>query len=158
MPSWRKKLITLSQSPYSGPAEVSTKKNGKLKPRLVLDYKQLNDRTIKSCWPILTIEKNFDKPLGSAFFTSKDMPWEFYQLPKELDFQKYTSLSTLFVSFKSLRSPYIFQSLVEHVFVRLTWSITIPYIDDGIKFSKKAHQKTAVSFSQKTRGEYKYQS
>ena len=33
-------------------------KNGKL--RLVIDYRQLIKQTIKSCWPILSIEEIFD--------------------------------------------------------------------------------------------------
>ena len=57
--------------------------------------------------------------------------------------QNYTAFRTLFGSFKWLRmpmgltgSPNTFQSLVEHVLVRLTWNITVPYLSDCIIFSK----------------------
>ena len=50
-----KELITLCHSPYSAPAMVVPKKNGKL--LLVIDYTKLNEQTIKSCWPIPTLKK-----------------------------------------------------------------------------------------------------
>ena len=53
-----KKLITPCHSPYSAPAMLVPKKNGKL--RLVNDYRQLKKQTIKSCWPIPSIGEIFD--------------------------------------------------------------------------------------------------
>ena len=65
------------------------------------------------------------------------MSWEFYQKPMEPKSQNYTAFSTPFRSFKWLRmpmrltgSPNTFQSLMEHVLVRLMWNITVPYLDD----------------------------
>ena len=43
-------LIASRHSPYSAPAMLVPKTNGKL--RLVIDYRQLNIQTIKSSWPI----------------------------------------------------------------------------------------------------------
>ena len=130
-----KELITPCHSPYA------PKKNGKL--QLVIDYRKLNEQTIKSCWPIPSIEEIFDTLQGSACFTTIDMSWGFYQLPMEPKSQNYTAFSKPFGSFKWLRmptaltgSPNTFQSLMEHVPVGLTWSITVPYLDDCIIFSK----------------------
>ena len=67
----RKDLITPCHSPYSAPAMLVPKRNGKL--RLVIDYTQLNNQTIKSCWPIPFIEENFDTLGGSAYFTTVGM-------------------------------------------------------------------------------------
>ena len=69
-----KELITPCHSPYCAPAKVP-KKNRKL--RLATDYKKLNEQTIKSCWPIPSIEEFFDTLQGSAQFTTRDMSWEF---------------------------------------------------------------------------------
>ena len=66
-----KDLTTPCHSPYSAPAMLVPKKNGKL--RLVIDYRQLNNQTIKSCWPIPSIEEIFDTLEGSAYFTTIDM-------------------------------------------------------------------------------------
>ena len=79
------------------------KKNGKL--RLVIDYRQLNEQTLKSTWPIPSIEEIFDTLEGSAYFTSIDMSAGFYQVPMEESSQDYTAFSTPFGSFKWLRMP-----------------------------------------------------
>ena len=70
------------------------KKNGKL--RLVIDYRQLNKQTIKSCRPIPSIEEIFDTLEGSKYFTTIDMSWGFYQLPMAEESQDYTAFSTVF--------------------------------------------------------------
>ena len=79
------------------------KKNGKL--RLVIDYRKPNEQLIKPCWPIPSIEDIFDTLKGSAYFTTIDMPWGFYQLPMEPKNQNYTAFSTPFGSFKWLPMP-----------------------------------------------------
>ena len=136
-----KELITPCHSPYGAPAMLVPKKNGK--QRLVIDYRKLNEQTNKSLWPIPSIEEIFDTLQGSAYFTTIDMSWGFYQLPMEPKRQNYTAFSTPFGSFKWLQmsmaltsSPNTFQSLMEDVLVGLTWNITVPYLDDCIIFSK----------------------
>ena len=121
------------------------KKNGKL--RLVIDYRQLNNQTIKSCWPIPSIEEIFDTLEGSAYFTIIDKSWGLYQLPMDIKSQNLTAFSTPFGSFKWLRmltgvtgSPNTFQSLMECVLMGLTWKITVPYLDDCIIFSATAEE------------------
>ena len=140
-----KDLITPCHSPYSAPAMLVAKKNGKL--RLVVDYRQLNNLTIRSCWSIPSIEKLFDTLERSAYFTTIDMSWGFYQLPMEIESRDLTAFSTPFGSFKWLQmpmgltgSPNTSQSPMECVLMGLTWEITVPYLDDCIIFSKTAEE------------------
>ena len=79
------------------------KKNGKL--QVVIHYRQLKKQTIKSTWPILSIEQIFDTLEGSAYFTSIDMSAGFYQVRMEDSLQDYTDFSTPIGSFKWLRMP-----------------------------------------------------
>ena len=51
------KLLTPCHSPCSSSAMLVPKKNGKL--RLVIDYRQLNKQTVKSCWPLPSVEEIF---------------------------------------------------------------------------------------------------
>ena len=134
-------LIEPCHSPYTAPAMLVPKKNGKL--RLVIDYRQLNKQTIKSCWPIPSIEEIFDTLEGTCNFSTIDISWGFYQLPMDEASQDYTAFSTPFGSFKWLRmpmgltgSPKIFQSPMEKILVGLTWKFTIPYLHDCIIFSR----------------------
>ena len=60
----QKELITPRHCPYSAPAMLVPKNNGKL--RLVIDYNQLNKQTIKSTRPNPSIEEIFDRLEGSA--------------------------------------------------------------------------------------------
>ena len=115
-------------------------KNGKL--RLVIDYRQLNKQTIKSCWPIPSI---FGTLEGSEYFTTIDMSWGFYQFPMADENQDSIAFSTPFESFKWLRmpmrltgSPNVLQSLIEQILVGLTWKTTVPLLDDCIIFSSTA--------------------
>ena len=142
-----KKLITPCHSPYSAPAMRldDPKKNGKL--RLAIDYRQLNKQTIKSCWPIPSIEEIFDTLEGSEYFNTIDMSWSFYQLPMAEESQDFGAFSTLFGTFKLLRmpmgltgSPNTFQSFMEQVLVGLTWKTTVHYLDDCIIFSSTADE------------------
>ena len=135
-----KELITPCHSPYSAAAMLVPKKNGKLP--LVFDYRQLNKQTIKSIWPIPSIEEIFDTLEGSAYFTSIDMSAGFYQVPMDESSQDYRAFSTPFGSLKWLCMPMgltgippTFQCLVEKVLVGLIWKICVPYLDDIIIFS-----------------------
>ena len=124
---------------YRAPVVLLLKKDGKL--RLVENYRQLNQQTIKSCWPIPSIEETCDTLEGSAFFSTYDMSWGFYRLPMDEKSHNFTAFSTLFGSYKWFRmpmgltgSPKFFQSIMEHILVCLTWKTTVPYLDDCIIF------------------------
>ena len=116
------------------------KKNGEL--RLVIDNRQWKKQTIKSTWPIPSIEEIFDTLEGSAYFTSIDNSAGLYQVPLEKSSLDYTAFSTPFGSFKWLRMPMgltgsspTCQCLVEKVLVGLTWNNCVPYLDKTILFS-----------------------
>ena len=143
-----KELIMRCHSPKSAPTMLVPKKNGKL--RFVIDYRQLNKQTIKSCWPIPSIEEIFDTLEGSAYFSTVDMSCGFYHLPMDEKSRYFTSFSTPFGSYKWLRmlmgltgSRHTFQSLMEHVSVGLTWKTTVPYLDDCIILESNPDEHTS---------------
>ena len=112
------KLIMPCHSPYSFSAMLVLKKNSNL--RLVIDYRQLNRQTVKSCWPLLSVEEISDTLEGSCYISTINMSWGFYQLPLETGSQDYTAFSTPFGSSNWLvmpmgltGSPTVFQSLMK---------------------------------------------
>ena len=139
------KLITPCHSTYSSPAMLVPKKNGKL--RLVIENRQPNKQTVKSCWPWPSVGKTFESLEESCYFSTIDMSWGFYHLPLETSNQDFTAFCTPLGSFKWLvmpmgltGSPPFFQSLMEKILVGLTWKSTIPYLDDRIIFCRTAEE------------------
>ena len=119
----------------------------KRKLRLVIEYRQLNKRTIKSSWPIPSIEESFDTLEGSSFFSTIDTSRGFCQVPMYTASQNFTAFSTPFGSFKWLRmpmgltgSPNTFQNLMENILFGLTWKSCVPYLDDCIIFSRNPEE------------------
>ena len=116
------------------------KKNGEL--RLIIDYRQLNKQTVKSCRSLHSVEEIFDALDGSCFLPTVNMSCGFHQLPLETSSQNYTAFTTPFGSFKWLvmpmgltGSPPVFHSLMKEVFVDFTWKSTIPCLQNCIVFS-----------------------
>ena len=132
--------------PVQCTSHARPEENGKL--RLVTDYRQLKKKqTIKSCWPIPSIEDIFDTLERSEYFTPIDISGGFYQLPMEEGSQDFTAFSTPFGTFKSLcmlmgliGNPNTFQSLMEQVLVDLTWKTIVPFLDDCIIFCSTADE------------------
>ena len=72
--------------------------NGKL--RLVINYRQLNQKIVKSSWPIPSMAEIFDTLGGSSYFSTLDMSAGFHQVPTDKDSHGYTAFRTPFDSFK----------------------------------------------------------
>jgi len=64
-------VIRPSKSPYTSNVVLVRKKNGKL--RMSVDYRQLNDLTIKDSFALPRMEEIFDCLHGAKYFTTVDM-------------------------------------------------------------------------------------
>ena len=65
-------IIRPSSSPWSSQVVLSRKKDGKM--RFCIDYRKLNDITVKDDYPIPNMRELIDDVNGSNFFTCLDMP------------------------------------------------------------------------------------
>jgi len=65
------RLISHSTSPFASPVLLVQKKDGSW--RFCVDYRKLNDLTIKNRFPLPIIEEILDELFGSKFFTKLDM-------------------------------------------------------------------------------------
>ena len=63
-------IIQKSISPAASPVMFMPKADGSL--RLVIDYRRLNDITIKNCYPLPLISDMLDRLQGAKMFTKLD--------------------------------------------------------------------------------------
>ena len=66
-----KGLIQPSKSPCGAPILFAKKKDGSL--RLCVDYRRLNDITVKNVYPLPLIDSMLDRLSGSKYFTTLDL-------------------------------------------------------------------------------------
>ena len=71
-------LIEPSTSPWSAPAIMVPKKNGKL--RLCVDYRRLNKKTIPDSQPLPHIGDSLDALGGAKWFSTLDLKMGLYQV------------------------------------------------------------------------------
>ena len=80
-------FITPSSSPWGAPVLFVKKKDGSM--RLCVDYRALNEVTIKNKYPLPRIDDLFDQLKGAKYFSKIDLRSGFFQLKiRESDIPK----------------------------------------------------------------------
>ena len=85
-------VISHSNSPYRSPIVIVDKKDGT--KRICVDYRKLNDKTIKNKYPLPNIEDMIEKTLGSNVFCVLDMSSAYWQIPLAKKDRYKTAFST----------------------------------------------------------------
>jgi hypothetical protein len=137
----RQGLIVPSHSPWTSPALVVGKANGKM--RLVIDYRQLNKVTKPDAYPLPKISDMLDALAHSKYFSTLDLTSGFWQVAMHAVDQEKTAFSTKFgtyeftvMPFGLMNAPATFQRLMDNVFYDVTWKFVLVYMDDIIIYSK----------------------
>ena len=79
-------MLQPSTSPYGSMALIVKKKDGT--PRVVIDYRALNEVTVKNKYPLPLMDELFDRTHGARFFTSdRSAQW----LPSDSPFGRRTA-------------------------------------------------------------------
>ena len=138
-------IIRPSSSPYSAPIWVVPKKidaSGKQKWRLVVDYRKLNEVTIKDKFPIPNMDDILDKMGRAMYFTTLDLAKGFHQIEIHPDDIHKTAFSTNSGHYEWTRLPFglcnapaTFQRLMNYVLADYIGKICFVYLDDIIIFS-----------------------
>jgi hypothetical protein len=71
-------LITPSVSPFASPVLLVNKKDGSW--RFCVDYRKLNDMTVKNRFPMPLVEEVLDELAGTHFFTILDLTAGYHQI------------------------------------------------------------------------------
>ena len=134
--------IRESQSPFSSNVVLVRKKDGSL--RFCIDYRKLNNRTVKDAYYLPRIEETIDTLSGSKYFSKLDLRSGYWQVGvKESDKMK-TAFSVgplgFFecnrMAFGLCNAQASFQRLMERCMGELHLRECLIYLDDIIIFSK----------------------
>jgi hypothetical protein len=137
----RKGLIRPSASPWGSPVIFVDKWDGTI--RLCVDYRKLNDVTIKNKYPLPKIEDLFDQMNGARVFSKIDLRTGYHQLKvRESDIPK-TAFTTRYglykytvMSFGLTNAPAYFMNLMNKVFIKYLDKFVMVFIDDILVYSK----------------------
>ena len=134
-------VIKPSKSPWASSIVIVKMKDGS--SRFCVDYRKLNDVTIKDAYPLPRVDESLDQLSGSKWFSCLDLNAEYWQVEMEpVDAEKtaFTSRKGLFeftvMPFGLCNAPATFERLMETVLACLHWQICLIYLDDVIVIGK----------------------
>jgi hypothetical protein len=136
-----KGFIRPSTSPYGAPVIFVRKSDGTL--RLCIDYRALNNLTIKDRTPLPNLTEMRDRLVGAEIFTSMDLRDGFYNVRvaaedvhKTAFRSRYGHFEFLVCPFGLCNSPATFVRMMNRVFGDLYDQYVISYVDDILIYSK----------------------
>ena len=137
----KKDVITPSKSPWAS-GTVLLKKKDRSK-RFCVDYRRLNEVTIKDAYPLPRIDESLDQLAGSKWFSCLDMNSGYWQVeldPKDREKSAFISRKGLYefkvLPFSLCNAPATFERLIEIVLAGLHWETCLVYLDDIIVCGK----------------------
>ena len=90
-------IIEPSQSPWSSPVVLVQKKDGST--RFCVDYRKLNNLTLKDSYPLPRIDESLDALRGSKWFSTLDLQSGYFQVemdPADAEKTAFTTICGLF--------------------------------------------------------------
>ena len=141
----RKGLIRPSASPWGSPIIFVDKRDGTT--RLCVDYRKLNDVTIKNKYPLPKIEDLFDQLNGARIFSKIDLRTGYHQLkvretdiPKTAFITRYGLYEYTVMSFGLTNAPAYFMNLMNKVFMDYLDQFVVVFIDYILIYSKSEEE------------------
>jgi hypothetical protein len=136
-----KGCIRPSSSPWGAPVIFVPKKDGST--RMCVDYRALNEVTIKNKYHLPRIEDLFDQLKGACVFSKIDLRSGYHQLkirasdiPKTAFVSRYGLHEYTVMSFGLTNAPAYFMYLMNKVFMDYLDKFVVVFIDDILVFSE----------------------
>lgn len=133
--------VTPFGSPYGAPVIFVKKKDGT--KRLCVDYRALNNITIRERFPLPLIDDLFDALAGAKCFSSLDLCSGYHQLLVNPEDVEKTAFVTPFgqyawrvMPFGLTNAPATFQRMMNEVFLPILNRSVVVYLDDILVFSR----------------------
>ncbi|WVZ63489.1 hypothetical protein U9M48_013116 [Paspalum notatum var. saurae] len=136
-----KGFIRPSSSPWAFPILFVDKKDGTR--RMCVDYRALNDVTIKNKYPLPRIDDLFDQLQGACVFSKIDLRSGYHQMkirpsdiPKTAFITRFGLYESTVMSFDLTNAPIYFMNLMNKVFMEYLDKFLVVFIDDILIYSK----------------------
>jgi hypothetical protein len=140
-----KGYIRPSTSPWAAPMLFVEKKDGT--KRMCIDYRALNEVTVKNKYPLPRIEDLFDQLRGASVFSKIDLRSGYHQLrirpadiPKTTFITKYGQYEFMVMSFGLTNVPAYFMYLMNSVFMDYLDKFVVVFIDDTLVYSQNEQE------------------
>ena len=138
-------IIQPSSSPWASPIVLVDKKDGT--KRFCVDYRLLNQNTVKDSFPLPRIDESIDSLDGAKYFCTLDLASGYWQVPLDDN----AKLKSAFIvpgglfqfevmPFGLCNAPSTFERLMEQVLSGLQWKILVVYLDDVIVYGPTVNE------------------
>lgn len=138
-------VVQESQSNYASPVLLVKKKTGE--QRLCIDYRALNNKTIKDKYPLPLIEDQITNLSGNTFFITLDLASGYYQIPVASESRPLTAFVTPDGHYEFKRMPFglanapaVFQKMINKILGSRRFSSALAYMDDLLIPSRSIEQ------------------
>jgi hypothetical protein len=139
-----KGYIRPNTSPWAAPLLFVEKDGTK---RMCIDYRSLNEVTVKNKYPLPRIEDLFDQLRGVGVFSKIDLRSGYHQLriwpsdiPKTTFITKYGLYEFTVMSFGLTNAPAYFMYLMNSVFIDYLDKFVVVFIDDILVYSQNEQE------------------